>query len=136
MSFKYHGNWCGPGWSDGKWQTSVKDGSLKPIDQLDYLCKLHDQAYANAKGNYEKESEADLKFARTAVYSSSVKQALAKIGLSIQGLVKQQIYKHLLIKETDGASKTPTFRQVKQVTHSTGMDELDSTNKKQKITSR
>lgn len=46
---KYHGNYCGPGWSAGKYQNSVIDKSVKPVDKLDALCMKHDAAYAKAQ---------------------------------------------------------------------------------------
>lgn len=46
MSFKYHGNYCGPGWSAGKYQESVVS-DVVPIDVFDATCKCHDAEYAN-----------------------------------------------------------------------------------------
>lgn len=43
LSVRYHGNYCGPGWSNGKWQKSVC-GSLPGIDNFDNSCKRHDCA--------------------------------------------------------------------------------------------
>ncbi len=45
---RYHGNYCGPNWSDGKYQTSVV-GSLPPIDEDDLTCYEHDAAYARGR---------------------------------------------------------------------------------------
>lgn len=45
MTYRYHGNYCGPGWSDGKYQNSVV-GLLEPVDEFDATCKEHDAAYA------------------------------------------------------------------------------------------
>ncbi len=44
---KYHGEYCGPGWSDGKHQNSVA-GYATARDHLDQACKDHDKAYAEA----------------------------------------------------------------------------------------
>lgn len=41
-SFRYHGNYCGPGWSDGKYQKSV-EGTKPAIDRLDKACQVHDK---------------------------------------------------------------------------------------------
>jgi hypothetical protein len=46
MSIRYHGNWCGPGWSNGEYQPSVK-GHAPPIDEFDATCQDHDNAYAD-----------------------------------------------------------------------------------------
>jgi hypothetical protein len=45
FSIHYYGNYCGPGWSDGKYQTSVV-GTTPAIDEFDETCKAHDAAYA------------------------------------------------------------------------------------------
>ena len=45
---RYHGNYCGPNWSDGKYQSSVV-GSLPPIDEDDATCYEHDLAYARGE---------------------------------------------------------------------------------------
>lgn len=37
--------YCGPYWSEGKWQSSVA-GSISSENQLDELCRLHDAVYA------------------------------------------------------------------------------------------
>lgn len=46
ISFAYHGNYCGPGWSDGEYQLSVDSGQTDPTDELDNLCRSHDTAYS------------------------------------------------------------------------------------------
>lgn len=45
MSFAYHGNHCGPGWSDGKHQPSVRNPGPS-VDEFDETCRKHDKAYA------------------------------------------------------------------------------------------
>jgi len=42
---RYHGNYCGNNWSDGKVQPSVV-GTIEPIDEFDNTCRIHDNAYA------------------------------------------------------------------------------------------
>lgn len=44
MSFKYHGNYCGPGYTGGKF-TDVGDYTKAPTDSLDASCRAHDFAY-------------------------------------------------------------------------------------------
>lgn len=51
MSYKYHGNWCGPGWSDGQWQNSVK-GFAPAIDEFDETCRQHDFALSGGNSDY------------------------------------------------------------------------------------
>lgn len=46
MSFAYHGNWCGPGWSAGQWKDAAdlteEDINVEAVDALDQACKNHD----------------------------------------------------------------------------------------------
>jgi len=39
-------NYCGPFWSDGKFQSSVANGISKPVSALDAACQRHDRQYA------------------------------------------------------------------------------------------
>lgn len=39
-----YGNFCGPYWSDGKWQESVEP-TIPAVDELDEVCREHDMAY-------------------------------------------------------------------------------------------
>jgi len=83
MSFKYHGYYCGPGWSDGKWQNSVC-GHSTAIDALDQTCKEHDCSYKThgpSKG-------ADFDFAaKNFGVSKGFKASAAAIGVGAKGLV-------------------------------------------------
>lgn len=42
---RYHGNYCGPNWSAGKYQSSVVS-DVVAIDEFDETCKVHDAHYA------------------------------------------------------------------------------------------
>lgn len=42
-----YGNYCGPYWSDGAFQTSVV-GTTEPTDEFDETCMRHDAQYALA----------------------------------------------------------------------------------------
>jgi len=53
MRFKYHGNYCGPGYGDPTY-------SAPAIDKLDSVCKDHDYQYDLG----EDLAEADFQFAR------------------------------------------------------------------------
>nr|WRQ64783.1 hypothetical protein [Sobelivirales sp.] len=61
----YHGNYVGPGWSDGKKQESVEFGTAIPTDELDALARYHDTAYAHFKDEKHREA-ADMIFAQEA----------------------------------------------------------------------
>jgi len=53
-------NYCGEGWSEGKYQESV-DGILPATGPFDETCKQHDAAYFHAKDAYDR-GEADIQF--------------------------------------------------------------------------
>lgn len=79
---RYHGNYCGPNWSDGKQQESVV-GSSEPVDVFDKTCQDHDSAYAMG---YNKET-ADYEFFRTNVFAGP-KESLAAVLVGTQGVVR------------------------------------------------
>lgn len=78
MSVKYHGRYCGPGWSAGKYQQSVKS-KVPPIDDFDATCKEHDGAYAQPT-NSKARSKADDKFFRENI-GNGPKRALAALAV-------------------------------------------------------
>lgn len=82
MAFKYHGNWCGPGWSAGKYQNSV-DQDYPAVDPLDEACRDHDRDYA--RGNDLR--EADLTFARR-TRGLGAKAELASLAVFAQGGIR------------------------------------------------
>lgn len=76
---RYHGNYCGPGWSAGKWQDSVCS-DVPPIDDFDRTCKDHDCSYhrgVNLKA-------ADYKFYKQNV-GKGLKRTLAAVAVGAQG---------------------------------------------------
>jgi len=79
-NFKYHGNYCGPGWSDGKYQNSV-EGKSKPVDKLDQLCKEHDESYARG----EDLLQADIKLA----YRALLLDPKLSVGIAGQALLRK-----------------------------------------------
>ncbi len=46
MSFAFHGNWCGPGWTAGQYKSAADatndDFQVEAVDELDAICKRHD----------------------------------------------------------------------------------------------
>jgi len=81
---KFHGNYCGPNWSDGKSQTSVV-GSATAIDAFDETCKQHDAAYARG----ENLRQADLRFAKQNILNG-IKPTIAGILVGAQGLLRSR----------------------------------------------
>ncbi len=62
-----HGNFCGPGWSNGKWISGGEKDLCRPgsrllsaEDKLDSLCLIHDRDYCGK--DRAKEDEADKRF--------------------------------------------------------------------------
>lgn len=51
MAFRYHGNWCGPGWSDGRSVPSTL-GYAPAIDEFDETCRQHDFALSGGRSNF------------------------------------------------------------------------------------
>mgnify|MGYP003572135097 FL=1 len=79
---RYHGNYCGPNWSDGKQQESVV-GSTEPVDVFDKTCQDHDSAYALG---HNKET-ADYQFFRTNIFAGP-KESVAAVLVGTQGVVR------------------------------------------------
>jgi len=78
MSIRYHGKYCGPGWSAGKYQQSVKS-KVPPDDDFDATCKEHDGAYAHPT-NSKARSTADDKFFRENI-GGGPKRAIAALAV-------------------------------------------------------
>lgn len=82
---RYHGNWCGPGWSAGKWQDSKCDLSVPAIDEFDATCKTHDCAYDLG---YDKK-KADYQFYHKNI-GKGPKRSAAAIGVGAQGYLRSE----------------------------------------------
>lgn len=78
----YHGNYCGPGWSEGKYQNSVV-GTMPPTDEFDATCQEHDAAYATKSGP----KEADYKFYKANI-GKSLKRTAAAVAVGLQGFLR------------------------------------------------
>lgn len=81
MSFRLHGNYCGPGWSAGQWQSSVVS-NLPAVDAFDQSCKEHDAAYAQGSNL----ASADLQFAYNNITSLSPLRVVSGVGIGLQGV--------------------------------------------------
>lgn len=86
--FRLHGRYCGPNWSGGKWQGSIKGKKGTATDEFDESCRIHDAYYADTTDE-KRLAKADMKFAR-ANFGKSFKRTLAAIGVGAQG-----IYRHV-----------------------------------------
>lgn len=85
--FRYHGNYCGPGWSGGKYQNSIKGKKGSAVDEFDETCRKHDAYYADSE-NPERLTKADFKFFRQN-YGKSLKRSAAAIAVGTQGLIRK-----------------------------------------------
>ncbi len=85
-SIRYHGNYCGPGWSNGKRQSSVI-GDTPPVDDFDATCMLHDAAYATSQ-EASVLTQADYEFATSNLASFNPKRMLAGALVGVQGLLR------------------------------------------------
>lgn len=73
MKFRYHGQFCGPGWSDGQYKADAA-GFSTPISYFDACCKDHDRELAEGtKTRYQ----ADVDFAKCALSAGRVDEAVA-----------------------------------------------------------
>jgi len=84
--WRYHGYYCGPGWSDGKYQKS-KCGYSTATDAFDQTCKDHDCAYHKGK-NLKK---ADYKFYKQNI-GKGFKRKAAAIAVGIQGATRSSSF--------------------------------------------
>lgn len=81
FSFRYHGNYVGPGWSAGRYQPSVASSKVKPVDEFDETARQHDRAYALGRNL----KEADYKFFKDNI-GKGVKRSIAALAVGLQGL--------------------------------------------------
>jgi hypothetical protein len=80
---RYHGNYCGPGWSAGKYQNSVVS-DVPATDEFDETCRQHDAAYARGQSL----KDADYKFAYDNLTSFNPKRMVAGALVGAQGLFR------------------------------------------------
>lgn len=83
MSIAFHGNYCGPGWSAGAYQSSVVS-DVEATDAFDQTCKEHDAVYAMGGDLLA----ADAKFAYDNITSMNPKAAIAGLAVGSQGLLR------------------------------------------------
>lgn len=85
-SYRYHGNYCGPGWSAGKYQTSVESG-VPAVDDFDQSCKDHDAAYARG----ESLDRADAEFVKRN-FGVGLSRTFAASAVSLNSTVRRLFY--------------------------------------------
>jgi len=82
ITFKYHGNYCGPGYCGGAYSEDMCDFTVAPVDQLDAICQEHDFAYTYGSDN----ASADLLFARKGIVLGGWKSTAASVALAGKGI--------------------------------------------------
>lgn len=85
LTFRYHGNYCGPNWSAGKYQGSVAGSSVPAVDEFDQTCLEHDASYFYGKGL----KEADYKFFKQNI-GRGVKRSIAALAVGLQGYLRKE----------------------------------------------
>jgi len=86
-AYRSHGNYVGPGWSAGKYQTSVKQSDVPPVDEFDATAKTHDIETANAI-TPEDLIKADYKFAKANILTSSPHRVRDGLLVGTQGVIR------------------------------------------------
>lgn len=84
VSFRYHGNYAGPGWSAGKYQSSVAYSNVPAIDEFDETAKEHDREYALGRDR----KQADYKFYKRNI-GKGVKRTIAALAVGTQGMLRK-----------------------------------------------
>lgn len=77
-----YGNYCGPYWSDGAYQTSVV-GTSKAVDEFDETCRLHDAHYAQGHNLVD----ADFEFFRSNVGKGTLRTVAGGL-VGVQGALR------------------------------------------------
>ncbi len=83
MSFRSHGNYCGPGWSGGRWRNSVIS-NIDSVSELDEACREHDAEYNIGDDLLT----ADVNFAKRALDTHTVGGFAHAVGLSAQAFLR------------------------------------------------
>jgi hypothetical protein len=82
LVFKVHGNYCGPGWTRGKYHPERRMFELPyvaPTDELDYACLQHDEDIARNGTS----RSSDLRLAARARKIARTNLKLAPLALTV-----------------------------------------------------
>lgn len=103
-TWRYHGNYVGPGWSAGKYQNSVAYSDVPAVDEFDQTAKDHDQSYALN----EDLKKADYKFFWRNV-GKGFKRTAAAVAVGAQGLMRPNL--SLPQKDSDMGSRSRSAKR-------------------------
>jgi len=84
------GNYIGPGWSDGKFQSSVEWGSSEPQSELDLEAYYHDSAYKKFSDEAHRQA-ADSIFADNAARIKGELPPLARTAVSQGNMLSRSV---------------------------------------------
>jgi hypothetical protein len=112
---RYHGNYVGPNWSAGKYQSSVDDPSVPAVDDFDQTGLEHDRAYARG----ENLNAADDRFYRQNI-GQGIKRSVAALAVKgysrIRGprfrgnaAVSGETNRNIVFREGSERSEMPRF---------------------------
>jgi len=82
---QFHGNYCGPGWSGGRYTNSILS-RVRPIDEFDNTCQRHDSAYARG----EDINAADREFFNANIFGGG-KRSIAALAVGANYLARGNI---------------------------------------------
>jgi len=101
-SFRYHGNYVGPGWSAGRYQPSVANSRVPAVDEFDASAKQHDRAYA-LKHNLK---EADYRFYKQNI-GKGWKRSAAALAVGVQGFLRKPEFQSSSQKKKQKTEEMP-----------------------------
>lgn len=104
-----HGNYCGAGWSGGKYQTSVKGKKGTAVDEYDETCRVHDSVYHDYYGrNNNKLNDADYAFYRANI-GRGLERSTAALAVGLQGKVRSTFFPQKDSLNSDMSRKRSLF---------------------------
>jgi len=104
---RYHGNYCGPNWSAGKYQPSVVSDVLA-VDEFDETCQAHDAKYA-LKDDL---SQADHQFYLSNI-GKGLKRSVAAVLVKAQQLARDSTRDKIIDKNKNKPNQTTTMANIK-----------------------
>lgn len=124
MTLRYHGNWCGPGWSAGKYKDAKdltdSELSVPAIDGLDALCKRHDINIRNAKTKKDIQEAHKMFMEGAAQYGIKGRLAAVAVGLfgpkeptsySEHARLNERLEQGIVLPHSDAARSMRQFRR-------------------------
>lgn len=106
MKFKYHGQFCGPGWSDGQYKADAA-GFSTPTSYFDACCKDHDRELAESTEN---RYQADVNFAKCAISTGRIDEGIATWWYGLLAPTTKMVNKSKKTVKTN--NKTPIMKPI------------------------